>query len=189
MECGGEWKHPGLLGCVPMSDGMGGCGLHGEVWEAETLSAAITPALWEVQLRRILFLWVNLCLFVCHRLVRCLFTPTTTTTTTSSSSRPSHLLLVVFLTFLAHSSSPFVFRSLSSCVSPPVSAHHSPLILLSIGAVVNNKLQIQIFIESVVAFRGAVTQPNTLGLDLHLNSRPLSFQRHNSVKLVNPHTY
>lgn len=97
MECGGDWKHLAPLRYVQMNDGMGvySCGLGREVWEGETLFAAIALALWEVEVCSppcVLFLWVNLCLFVYLSLVHCL---------------PPLLLVCFFLTFCLLFSSHF----------------------------------------------------------------------------------
>ncbi len=119
-------------------DGMGiySCGLDREVWEGETLFTAITLALWEVEVCTSAFvlpLWVNLCPFVHLCLNHCL------------------ALLLLAVCFFFHSGCfipnifcPFINSHLclylSSCVFPPLYAHHSLSAPASIGATVNKKV-------------------------------------------------
>lgn len=67
MECGGDWEHLALLGCVQMNDGTGvfSCGLDREVWEGEPPTQKSLSLIGGGLLRPCaLFFWVHL-LFLC----------------------------------------------------------------------------------------------------------------------------
>lgn len=91
----------------------------------------------------------------------------------------SHLPVAVFLTFLAHSSTPFVFLSLQLRLPSGVCSSFS-LDLASVGAMVNKKVQIQYHLVGC-SFSAAFKPLNTI----HRICVTTSFQGCNSAKLEN----